>query len=295
MTSGSADVEKNGDKLHRARLDRSDRLSFALCLIEPRPRQHLLALLGLTEVHAGVEDIEATRSNLDQWRHEADRLELQGKEEQAAEIREQILKQRQVPWRVLRGDALTQLEEKAWEGQEKQARVALLENALVYRDQRRLNAPVQAGFKTARQPDTAMSVLEKKHFEHYGFKNPAGVLRETDKYGVDFRDIVDQTPLPIASRMGNADLAEALLDIVPLCARLCQPVQMRGFDHGGHEFSDHRNDFGPGRGVFGHRARIPLADRVVGRRADPGRAIHGLSRLQPRPLGRHHQPALLGS
>jgi len=79
-------------------------------------------------------------------------------------------------------------------------------------DQRRLNALVQAGFKSAKQPDKAMSVLEKKHFEHYSFKNPAGVLRETDKYGVDFRNVFDQTPLMIASRMGNAELAEALLD-----------------------------------------------------------------------------------
>jgi hypothetical protein len=80
------------------------------------------------------------------------------------------------------------------------------------RNQRRLNALIQAGLKTARQPDKAMSVLEKKHFEPYGFRNPAGVLRETDKYGVDFRNVFDQTPLMIASRMGNAELAEALLD-----------------------------------------------------------------------------------
>ncbi len=183
-----------------------------LYLIEPRPKQHLLALLGLTEVHEGVEDVETARSSLDEWRHEAHRLELQGKDEQAAEIREQILKQRQVPWRVFRGDTLTELEKKALEGQEKKARIALMEYTLVYRDQRRLNALVQAGFKTARQPDKAMSVLEKKHFEHYGFRNPAGVLRETDKYGVDFRNVFDQTPLMIASRMGNAELTEALLD-----------------------------------------------------------------------------------
>ncbi len=33
-----------------------------------------------------------------------------------------------------------------------------------------------------------------------------------DKYGVDFRNVFGQTPLMIASRMGNAELAEALLD-----------------------------------------------------------------------------------
>jgi hypothetical protein len=183
-----------------------------LYLIEQRPKQHLLALLGLTDVHEGVGDVEEQRSSLDEWRHEAHRLELQGKDEQAAEIRAQILKQREVPWTVLRGDALAELEEKALERHEKKARIALMEYALVYRDQRRLNALVQGGFKAAKQPDKAMSLLEKKHYLLYGFKNPGGVLREIDKYGVDFRNVFGQTPLMIASRMGNAELAEALLD-----------------------------------------------------------------------------------
>ena len=183
-----------------------------LYLIEPRPRQPLLALLGLTDVHEGVGDIEEQRSSLDEWRHEAHRLELQGKDEQAAEIRAQILKQREVPWTVLRGDALVKLEEKALEHNEKKARIALMEYALVYRDQHRLNALVQGGFKAAKQPQKAMSFLEKKHYLLYGLKNPGGVLREVDKYGVDFRNVFGQTPLMIASRMGSAGLAEALLD-----------------------------------------------------------------------------------
>ncbi len=183
-----------------------------LYLIEPRPKQHLLALLGLTEVHEDVSDVEEQRSSLDEWRHEAHRLELQGKDEQAAEIREQILKQRKVPWTVLRGEALAELEDKALHRQEKKARIALMEYALVYRDQRRMNVLVQAGLKAAKQPDKAMSVLENKHFMLYGLKNPGGVLREVDKYGVDFRNVFGQTPLMIASRMGNAELAKVLLD-----------------------------------------------------------------------------------
>ena len=183
-----------------------------LYLIEPHPRQHLLALLRLTDVHEGVGDIEEQRSSLDEWRHEAHRLELQGKDEQAAEIRAQILKQREVPWTVLRGDALATLEQRALESRDKKARIALMEYALVYRDQQRLNALVQSGLHTAKQADKAMSLLEKKYFVLYGFKNPIGVLRDVDKYGVDFRNVFAQTPLMIASRMGNAELAELLLD-----------------------------------------------------------------------------------
>jgi hypothetical protein len=87
-----------------------------------------------------------------------------------------------------------------------------MEYALVYRDQRWLNALVQADFKAAKQPGKALPVLENKHFLLYGLKHPGGVLREVDKYGVDFRNVFGQTPLMIASRLGNAELAAALLD-----------------------------------------------------------------------------------
>lgn len=183
-----------------------------LYLIESRPKQQLLALLGLTEVHEGVEDIEEQTSSLEEWRHEAHRLELQGKEEQAAEIREQILKQRAVSWTVLRGDALAELEDKALQRGEKKACIALMEYALVYRDQRLLNALIQGGVKAATQPAKAMSVLDKKHFLPYQLKHPGAVLRQVDQYGVDFRNVFGQTPLMIASRMGNAELTAALLD-----------------------------------------------------------------------------------
>jgi hypothetical protein len=183
-----------------------------LYLIEPRPKQHLLTLLGLTEVHEGVEDVETQHSSLEEWRHEAHRLELQGKEEQAAEIREQILKQRTPSWTVLRGDALAELKDKALERGEKKAGIALMEYALVYHDQPLLNALIQRGVKAANQPDKALAMLEKKHFLPYTLKNPGAVLREVDQYGVNVRNVFDQTPLMVASRMGNAELIEVLLD-----------------------------------------------------------------------------------
>ncbi|MDZ7754670.1 MAG: ankyrin repeat domain-containing protein [Gammaproteobacteria bacterium] len=156
--------------------------------------------------------MDEQRSSLEEWRHEAHRLELQGKDEQAAEIRSHILKERGVPWSVLRGDALAELEHKALEGREKKAGIALMEYALVYRDQRRLNALEQAGVKAVKNPAKALDLIEKKYYLPYGLKTPAKVLRDTEKYGVDFRNVFGQTPLMIASRMGNAELAEMLLD-----------------------------------------------------------------------------------
>jgi hypothetical protein len=183
-----------------------------LYLIEPSPDQPLLELLGLTDVHDAVDHVETQRSSLEEWRREAHRLTLQGKEEQAEEIREQILKQHRVPWKVLRGEALAELEHKALEKGEKKACIALTEYALVYHDQRYLNALVSAGFKAAKHPDKAMQVLEKKHYLLYSLRSHGGVLSEVDKYGVDFRNVFGQTALMIASRAGNAELVEGLLD-----------------------------------------------------------------------------------
>lgn len=183
-----------------------------LYLIEPRPQQRLLALLGLTEVHDSVAEVETHSSSLEEWRHEAHRLTLQGKEEQAAEIREQILKQRTPSWTVLRGEALAALQDRALAQGERKAGIALMEYALVYHDQRLLNALIQQGVKAAAQPDKALATLEKKYYLAYSLKQPGAVLREVERYGVDHRNVFDQTPLMIASRMGNADLIAALLD-----------------------------------------------------------------------------------
>ena len=54
-------------------------------------------------------------SSLDEWRMETQRLELQGKQEQAENIRSQILKQKSVPWEVLHGEPLAKLQHQAIE------------------------------------------------------------------------------------------------------------------------------------------------------------------------------------
>jgi len=141
---------------------------------------------------------------------EAQRLELQGKQEQAESIRTQILKQKPVPWEALHGAPLEQLQHKAIEENNKKAKITLFEYALVYRDQPRLNALIKSGFAPARNPDKGRHLLNKKHFMPYELKHPGAVLRQTDQYGVDFRNLFNQTPLMVASRLGNETLVREL-------------------------------------------------------------------------------------
>lgn len=178
-------------------------------LIERTTRQRLFDLLDLHPAKEGLQ-LEKQDSSLDEWRMEAQRLELQGKQEQAENIRSQILKQKFVPWEVLHGEPLAQLQHKAIEENNKKAKISLFEYSLVHRDQSRLNALIKSGFAPAGNPDKGQKLLNKKHYMPYDLKHPGAVLRQTDQYGIDFRNIFNQTPLMIASRLGNEVLIREL-------------------------------------------------------------------------------------
>ncbi len=180
-------------------------------LIESNPQQGLFDLLGL-RVAEGKLELEEYGSSLEEWRAEAHKLELQGKQEQADEIRSQILRQKQVPWQVLQGDALAELHGRALEAADRKARLLLFEYALVYHDLNRLNALAEAGFEPAKRPEKGLKALNKKHFMAYELKHPGAVLRQCGEYGTDFRNPFNQTPLMIASRLGNANLVDALIE-----------------------------------------------------------------------------------
>ncbi len=184
-----------------------------LYLIESQHKHPLLFLLGLKEVKENVEDIEEQKSSIEEWRQEAHRLELQGKEEQAAEIREQILKKHEIPWKILDGEHLTKIKDQALVDGNKKARVSLLEYAVIYQDQPLLNALAANGVTTANAPEKALATVEKKYYLPYSFKNPAIALREVEKYGVDFRNQFNQTPLMIASYTGRVDIVEQLIKL----------------------------------------------------------------------------------
>ncbi|NNJ85201.1 MAG: AAA family ATPase, partial [Gammaproteobacteria bacterium] len=180
-------------------------------MIETNTGQRLFDLLGLQVVEDRL-DLDEYGSSLEEWRAEAHKLELQGKQEQADEIRTQILKQKAVPWQVLAGDALAKLERQALEDGNRKAKLALFEYALVYNDRNCLNALVKNRFEPAKHPEKGLKALEKKHYMAYTLKHSGAVLRQCDEYGADFRNLFNQTPLMIASRLGNAGLVDELME-----------------------------------------------------------------------------------
>jgi len=183
-----------------------------LYLIEANPGQRLFEVLGLKRWEARLALAEHG-SSLDEWRQEARRLELQGKQEQADAIRTQILKLKPVPWEVLHGETLRALERQTFEHDDKKAKLLLFEYALVYQDHNRMHALAQKGFRPAQQPDKGMKLLNQKYFLPYELKKPEAMLRQVDQYGVDFRNPFNQTPLMIAARLGNDDQVARLVEM----------------------------------------------------------------------------------
>ncbi|MCZ6875413.1 MAG: UvrD-helicase domain-containing protein, partial [bacterium] len=181
-------------------------------LIEAKPKQRLFDLLGL-KCWEGSLDLAEQGSSLEEWRQEARRLELQGKQEQAEEIRSQILKLKTVPWEVLKGEALSTIAQQALENGDKKARLLLFEYALVYQDRNRMNALAEAGFRPAKQPEKGIKQLNQKYFMPYELKNPTALLRLISQYGVDFRNPFNQTPLMIAARLGNNEQVDQLVEM----------------------------------------------------------------------------------
>jgi len=180
--------------------------------IESSPKQSLLELLGLRDAQGSLQ-LANQNSSLDAWRQEAHKLELQGKQEQAERIRNEILKQKTPDWQVITAASLADLKRKAFEGNDKNAKITLFEYALVYEDRDIINSLLKADFKAAKQPDKGLQMLQQKHYGAYSFKKPDAVLKQIDQYGPDFRNLFNQTPLMVAAWMGNTEVIKALFEL----------------------------------------------------------------------------------
>lgn len=200
-----------------------------LYLMESDTRHPLLDLLGLKDVRGQV-SVAAQQSSLEEWQAEARKLELQGKQEQADEIRRGILKVQTVPWEVWSGERVPDLIERAFDPKQisRKPKQALFDYALYYDEPSLINQLDQHRFEPA-QPliegrydrwfdlrRTAYarqrSNLLKRHLSLYEGRHIKDLLRQCDGYGVDYRNPFNHTPLMLAARAGNLALLDALLE-----------------------------------------------------------------------------------
>ncbi|EGF6523556.1 hypothetical protein IC066_004424 [Salmonella enterica] len=177
-------------------------------LLESEPHHPLFSLLELQG--RDREDIRADVSSREDWQQQAHQLQLQGKDEQARTILDTVLQQKTVPWTVItRHDYRTLCSPMP---EDKNQQLFLMEYSSVYHFYPCLTRLWLEEFKPARQSvEKSARQLEQKYFRNYGMRNPVAVMRATDKYGVNHRNVFNLTPLMMAVRAGNPDLTGTLL------------------------------------------------------------------------------------
>ncbi len=119
-----------------------------LYLIETDTRHGLLQLLGFEVIRDKV-DLANQSSSLEDWQREARRLELQGKQEQADEIRKTILHTKKTPWEVLDQSHFQSLMAQALDPKSisNKARSILFEYAAFYDEESLATRLVYSGFQ----------------------------------------------------------------------------------------------------------------------------------------------------
>ena len=197
-------------------------LTRAMCNIywvEQQDQHRIFNLLGLDQAAEQL-DLADQQSSLKEWQKEAQKLELQGKTEQAARIRREILKEETPNWLTLKGSELTQIAHQALILKNKKAQLTLFEYAVIYQHQAYLTYLAESGFKPALsifnqenivQAHKAEQSILAKYYMNYQVKHPTALLKKIEKFGINHRNEFNHTPLMATVWVGNAEFYQQLL------------------------------------------------------------------------------------
>lgn len=182
-----------------------------LYLLESSPDHEILKLLNLVETRNKV-GIKEQKSTLEEWTKEANKLEKQGKAEQASEIRQNLLNIQPTPWTPILKEDLQKLKEEALDANNynKKAKDLLFDYALVYNDRDAIDQLAAHKYKRAENPDYERNSLFRKYYSHYKSDNVKNLTLNINKYGINYRDQFNLTPLLAAVYSGSVKLIRFL-------------------------------------------------------------------------------------
>lgn len=182
-----------------------------LYVIERNRKHELLELLDLTKFQLKV-DMKEQASSMDDWQREARKLELQGKQEQADEIRKNILHTQQVPWEVLTPDKLEKLRADALHPElfNKKAKDRLFEYSLFYSDPSPMPELAKLKYKRAENWVKEQTDVLRRLLNDYYQDKPGNIKSHLQKYGPDFRNEYNLTPLMLAAIAGSSNIIQHL-------------------------------------------------------------------------------------
>jgi hypothetical protein len=184
-------------------------------LLESKTEHPLLKVLGLKSTQSAP-DIKNQESSREDWQREARRLEMQGKTEQANQIRSRILGSKPVPWNVLNSENFQAVKAKALSTKviDKKSQHLLFEYALQYGADYHLTPLVNAKYTYAREPEKNLNyVFNKLYGSFLGTSGTQPWKSLVEQYGIDFRNPLNETPLMMAVKSGNDAAVRELIDL----------------------------------------------------------------------------------
>jgi hypothetical protein len=184
-----------------------------LYVVESTQKHPLLELLDLINLR-GQLDMAEQKSSLEEWQREARRLEMQGKNEQADLIRHNILGNQKTPWTPITLDELKKLKEEALNPEwfNKKAKDRLFDFALIYDDHNIIQQLSQLKYRRADRPELERSSIFRRSYAAYSADDVKKVTENIKKYGIDYRDEFNMTPLLAALKTGAGKVTDFLLE-----------------------------------------------------------------------------------
>ncbi|MBL7814718.1 MAG: hypothetical protein JNL70_06905 [Saprospiraceae bacterium] len=185
-----------------------------LYVIEKAKKHALLDLLDLTHFKQSV-SMTSHASSFEEWQKEAQRLDKQGKKDQADAIRQSILSEKKLCEDVITFERLQTLKAEALNPSvyNKKAKDQLFQFAAYYDDTFWMRDLFKLKYNHAHPRHYARE--QKAFLRHtlndYYHDNLKGLLPIYQKYGVNFRNAANLTPLMLAAMTGAEKITEYLI------------------------------------------------------------------------------------
>jgi len=183
-----------------------------LFIVEASHKHRLLQLLQLVEAKNDVK-IDGNVSSAEDWKKEAEKLEKQGKKEHADEIRKIFFSQQTPDWEPITNANLQELKKEAYNPEHfnKKAKDKLFAYALIYNDFESIATLAELKYRRAEDPENERRALYRKYYQDIKSENIKALEQNIGKYGINYRDQFNLTPLLAAIQAGSTKSIKFLL------------------------------------------------------------------------------------
>lgn len=182
-------------------------------ILEKNQTHKILNLLNLLESKEQV-DIKVEVSSIDDWKKEAYKLELQGKKDQAEDIRKTYLNMQMPDWTPLSPQNILELKEEALNPDffNKKAKDKLFAYSLIYNDLETIKQLSALKYRRADDYQMERQGVFRKYYPEYQSDNVKAIQNNILKWGINYRDQFNLTPLLISIQTGSKKILEFLLN-----------------------------------------------------------------------------------